>query len=73
MNPRRVFLAILLTAAICWIPLSHSLACEECMQTDDGIHGCQAGHKVGHEYCTPHADGSGCSVSGSCGGRSAFS
>lgn len=70
MNPRKILLVLVLIACICLIPLSYSLACEECVQADEGFHGCQGGHETGHTGCTPAADGSSCSVSGNCGMKS---
>ncbi len=70
MKHAKVFLALCLILCLSLIFASYSFACEECVQTDDGYHGCQGGHDVGHKGCSPVADGAGCLVSGNCGLKS---
>lgn len=64
----KAFLVMVLVASVFFIAASYAFACEECVQADAGFHGCQGGHASGHTGCTPAANGSGCSVSGNCGG-----
>lgn len=70
MKLAKVFLAACLILIVSLILAGHSFACEECVQTDDGYHGCQGGHEVGHTGCTPAANGGSCSVTGNCGLKS---
>ncbi len=66
----KMLLVVCLILSVCLIVASYSLACEECVQTDDGYHGCQGGHDVGHQGCLPSENGYYCSVSGACGLKS---
>lgn len=61
---------VCLILSVCLIVANYSFACEECVQTDDGANGCQGGHDIGHNGCSPSNDGSSCTVAGSCGLKS---